>query len=199
MPTIVVWVGDSQTGKFALWQSTTVADPRAKSIKISKTSVFDEGSLPKLQDMARNWTGTPRVPILKNHPLGPSRVRDVRNAAWEYFSNWRELGSYSPRFGQVDITLKAWRHLTRASSSQREIIHKLSLLICAKELIEKTSRSTLFRSGRDQRNELHLLRGICSKRYREDILVEVILEASMDSQQTASTKLYSIHERRRPW
>lgn len=196
--TIIVWMTDNQPDRYALWQSTTVANPRTKTIKITKRSVFDPRNLPKLLELARNWTGRPNVPMLKSRPLGLTCVRDVCNAAWKYYSGWRHLGSHSPKFGRVDVTLKAWRHITRVSSPQQEIIHKLSLLPCAKELIERTNKSTIFWKINAEK-ELYLLKGLCSTRYREDILVEVILEVSKINGKIVSTKLYSVHERRGPW
>lgn len=83
IPAIVIWVSDDQPDRYALWQAATVADPRARSIKIPKKSVFDLNVLAKLLELSRNWTGRPHVPILKSSPLGLTRVRDVRSDAWE--------------------------------------------------------------------------------------------------------------------
>jgi hypothetical protein len=154
-----------------------------------------------------------------------TRVSEVKAQAWAFYSIWRREGSLSPRFGKVDITLKGWRHMVRVSRSQAEVCHKLSLLRCAKELIEKATQSVKLRqldrpevvddprsvrrnsatasmretSGGSTERELHLLRGRRLQPFRPAIAIEVVLEVTISQQDPGavlSTTFYSVYERR---
>ena len=139
--------------------------------------------------------------------LFPHRVSDVKKQAWRFYSEWRREGSISPRFGKVEITLKAWRHIASRSRPQSEVCHKLSLLPCARELINLTHESVMVRTiverpviwhgaVRQISTELHALRAPRESRFQADINVEVILEVTKEYGAVIGTKFLSVCERR---
>lgn len=143
---------------------------------------------------------------LKSLPLVFTKVRDIKAQAWVFYSEWKVKGSSSPRFGMVNVTVKGWRHLTQGSRPQVEVCHKLTLLRCAKEIVEKSWDSTLVRTlgpykdeiGRTITRELHALRGQSRQRFRAGIWVYVILEVKklVTDGSVVSTSFYSVYERR---
>lgn len=225
IPVILVWVSSDGSKRFALWGNAKLAKLASRTLKISKKSLFNQEARPKLLELARIGAGSPTIPRLTKPPLFPTRVSEVKKRAWKFYSEWREQGSNSPIFGKVDITLKGWRHITRVSSSQREVIHKLSLLPCARELIDTCTQSLFLRKIEDQvmdyttelhspsrlislgkalelwargkrKREFHALRGLYRSRFQADVMVEVILEVTKVNERVMTTKLYSIHEKR---
>ncbi len=145
-----------------------------------------------------------------------TKVSQVKPQAWAFYSKWREEGSQSPLFGKVDITLKGWRHVVRVSRSQAEVCHKLSLLRCAKELVEKATQSVKLRDldrrvgsswsealknavgvtpqrirstdhlGRPVERELHVIHGRSLPPFRPPIEIEVVLLVARPQQDTRS-------------
>lgn len=135
-------------------------------------------------------------------PLFPIRLSDVKGEAWEYFSIWRRDRCWSPVFGEVKITRRAWKHMTRVSRPQREACHKLSLLPCARELIQKARSARRVRvlvnprrPSRIQR-ELYVLRGPHKSPFQADIKVEVVIEVAREPDGRQTATLLSVLERR---
>ncbi|MCP4110983.1 MAG: TIR domain-containing protein [Desulfobacteraceae bacterium] len=199
MPTILVWVSDDPERQSALWIDVQKAKLNSSELKISDKFWFGSRSkcLTKWIELARRHAGNPNITVLKSHSLFPAKVSEVKGQAWEFYSAWREQGSYSPVFGQINITLKGWRHITRISSNQREVAYKLTLLPFAKELIEKATESYLLRNSRSYKEdrELYAIRGLHQSTFRAKLIVEVILEVVMSNTKGKKATLYSINER----
>lgn len=218
-PVIIVWVSDDLPSKrYALWEDASRANPSANQIRLSKKSFLDDKAFPALLELARNQAGFPSIPLLGERPLFPVCVRSIKHSARHYFRLWQKEGSYSPKFGRVQITLRSWRHITRTSVPQQDVCHKLALLPLARETLEKSNRSYFLRLlnsdwhpsrtkqtkdvsrsdlwFNDLRRELHSVRGVYRTKYRKDILIEVVLEVIKVSGRTICVRLYGIHERK---
>jgi len=126
------------------------------------------------------------------------KVSDVKKMAWEFYSNWRQKGSTSPKFGKVDISLKGWRHITRVSNSQKSIIHKLNLLPCAKQLLETSKFSNFLRKSEYYLpgKELHCIWGLYETKYQPDIIVEVVLEITKYNMNNRKVVFYGVCEKK---
>jgi hypothetical protein len=180
---------------------------RAKGVEIIRYEEHRElrGFFSELLDLSESkYPGT----RLKSLPLVLAKVKDVKKQAWNFYSAWKVKGSYSPRFRkEVSVTVKGWRHLTRGSRPQAEVCHKLTLLRCAKEVIERSGESTLVRTlqpcndenGRPIKRELHALRGQSLQRFRADIWVYVVLEVKKLAKDgsVVNVSFYSVYEKRK--
>jgi hypothetical protein len=143
---------------------------------------------------------------LVTHPLVFTKVKDIKAEAWAFYAQWKSEGSRSPKFGKIRVTVKGWRHVTRGSRPQAEVCHKLTLLPCAREIVEKAMDSVLVRkldSGTDElgraiERELHVVRGRHVQRFRADMRVDAVLEVTrlVKDQKTTCVKFYSVYERR---
>ena len=209
-PTIAVWVNleNDSAKQHALWADAKLARLGATRLKLYRKNLFDEAALPKLLDIARKNAGRPDIARLSSATLSPTTFADVKQQAWGFYSQWRSDGSVSPKFGKVYVTLKGWRHINRPSSSLPAIIHKLSLLQMARELLETSNQSRFLRRieqrGEDGElvgdrsiiKELHSVYGLHQSSYQADIIVEVVLEVTKISGYPYLTKLYGVHEKR---
>ncbi len=196
LPVIVVWISENHD---PLWTNTKFVKLGSRKIKISKKTVFGtDKCIKELLNIVNRFSGNPDIQKLTQHALFPKQVSDIKNVAWQFYAEWRNDGSHSPVFGKVEITLKGWRHITRVSLSQHAIIHKLTLLPCAKELIETATESHFLRRIGENISlkELHALRGLYQPKFKTNVLVEVVLEVMKRGNRVISTKLYSIQEKR---
>jgi hypothetical protein len=144
---------------------------------------------------------------LKTVPFAFTKVSDVKAQAWEFYSNWKQGTTYSPALKRnVAVTVKGWKHVTRRSRPQPEVCHKLSLLPCAREVIETCREAVLVRklvpyvdaSGRLVLRDLHVLRGRSQQPFRADIWVFVVIELKtfVDEDSVLGASFYSVYERR---
>jgi hypothetical protein len=209
-PTIAVWVDldDDSAEKCVLWADAKLARLGATKLRLYRKNLFNETALPKLLDIARKHAGRPDIARLRSAALFSITLAEVKQQAWEFYSQWRSDGSVSPTFGRVNITLRGWRHLTRPSSSIPAIIHKLSLLRMARELLETSHQSRFLRRIEPSRNagelvgdpsitkELHSVYGLHQSSYQADIIVEVVLEVTKINGWPCLTKFYGVHEKR---
>ena len=151
----------------------------------------------ELLELAEGRRPSPTV-RLSTSPLSTLLVRNAKDAAWESYRAWKhdvEAGrSLSPALGRINVTLKAWRHITRVRVPQREICHRLSLLPCAREVVEKAPTYRIVR--RLGRRVLISLEGVYRSPYQADVLVEVIVEQLRSKRDGTTNTLLSVHERR---
>lgn len=195
VPVIIVWVDGVRPSRTALWGNALRAKKSGR-LRISSRATFDCTSVGDLLKLALAHAGRPQVPRLNESPICLANVRDVKKKAREYFRCWREAGSVSPVFGRVRITLKAWRHMTRASLSQRAIVHRLALLSCAKAAIETAVESQFLRKL-ENGTELRAVRGVFKEAFRSDVCVEVVIQAKRHGRNGfANATLYSVLERK---
>ena len=224
IPVIIIWVSDDPpTKRYALWTEAARARPGANQIKISKRALLDAKAFPQLLEVARTHAGFPSIPKLCGSPLFPVNVSSIKGTSRNFYTRWQHEGSVSPIFGKVDVSLKAWRHITRRSSPQRDVCHKLSLLRFAREIVEISTKSRFLRLldedrklvrehhaaqedpplvysypvKRKLRRELHAVCGLYCSRYRTDMTVEVVLEVLKIDNHIVKTKLYGVHEKRK--
>lgn len=197
VPTIVVWVDNPTDPRHVLWGNAQLARPGSGELKLRRGSAFDSAAVPRLLNIARLHAGKPNITRLSIKPLLPASVGEAKKAAWPVFREWCRDGSLSPRFGRVEVTRRCWRHVTRVTCSPAAVVHKLSLLPSAREVVERGSRSHHLRDlSADGSKQLHAVRGIVHTPYRANILVEVVLEVTMRRGQVDATKLFALHERR---
>jgi hypothetical protein len=200
-PVVVVWV-DGQNADSAKWTAYWASATRASAsvIKIPCKSTLDAHSRTKIEDVVRAHAG--RAPQISSAPLFPAKTSEVKVAAWDFFQKWRREGSLSPLFGKIDLTRRAWRHITRVSRPQREVAHKLSLLPCAKAILESASRSE-FRRKIETATELieyHSVNGVYKAFYRRDAHIEVIVELvrpKISPSKEPQVRFFSVYERNR--
>jgi hypothetical protein len=198
-PTFVVWVDNRSGSNDRVWTAywATATNARGNTLKIRKTSRLDMGALRRLERTVRQYRGRHGV-VVTSEPLFPARVSDIKWSAWEYFKNWKQRGTLSPFFGAVAVTMRSWRHLTRVSRPQREVIHKLSLLPCAREIIEKVSVPEFRRSisGPHGQRKLYALSGRHEPRYRGSLAIEVIIEVFSHRNAPKRVNFLSVYEKR---
>jgi hypothetical protein len=183
-----------------MWVSASEIELRSGRVKLRRSHIFDKNARPRIEELAREYAGRPSIPVLQSRPL-TTTLQEAKEEAWKFYRDWRGIGSFSPRYGYVGVTLRAWRHLTKASSPADMIIHRLSLLPCAKELIELSSKGALVRvtSPDGPRTELQSVRGVVRPKFRAAIVVEVVLEVRFPCERYRATKLYSVYERGKLW
>jgi SIR2-like domain len=131
-------------------------------------------------------------------------LSDVKNRAWDFYCGWRREASggnfHCPALGRVHITLKGWRHIKRhvkgTRTPQREVAHRLSLLPCAKEVLQKATNArpvrTLF-----GRRKLLCVQGVHTSRHEADIIVNVIVEQYQSKFGEPRHTFLSVYEERR--
>jgi hypothetical protein len=144
---------------------------------------------------------------LKSQPLALTKVADIKAQAWEFYSKWKQAGSYCPALKMnVSVTVKGWKHVTRGSRPQPEVCHKLALLPCAQEVIETCPEAVPVRTlepifetrQRVVLRDLYALRGRSPQRFRSDIWVYVVIEVKrryLDNS-ILNASFYSVYERR---
>lgn len=198
LPVIIVWVNLDRNGSIAqvLWRNANRANTRSGQIRIPTGAVFGSKTTTRNLKNLTAHTWKPKLISLKKQMLFPQKVAEVRKQAWEYYRQWRIDGARSPLFERVEITLKAWRHMTRRSLSQRAVIHKLSLLPFARELIETSERSKCVRKLAGSSREFHSLMGIYRSKHQADATIEVILEVEPTYRGIQKVRFLSVLERR---
>lgn len=211
VPVIVVWVDDRKETLEAFWEEARRcrAGPKGgKTLKLPKASRLSLRARERLLKVAGVDSGRNVTKLKKSHPL-PNRVKDFKPFARAFFEEWRRTGSDSPVFHHVDVPLDAWRHLTRVTRSPEEINHKLSLLPCAREILERTPESTLLRelptsvwrprtcppSNNPIRRELRSVSGIHRVSYRSEARIEVVVEVARIGKRILGARLRSVRER----
>jgi hypothetical protein len=200
----VVWVdaapGTDESSWVAYWETAHMA--RRTSIRIRKTHRLDERALIPIAALVRAHAGRADGARIASHPLFPARASEVKPAAWRFFCQWRREGSVSSLFGDVAITRRAWRHLTRVARPQREVAHKLSLLPCAREIIESTKHAEFRRRIAEGGAiiDYYAVSGVYKAVYRRDLLVEAIIEVVRSAnakRRQGQARFLSVYERRR--
>src|SRR4030042_4967173 len=73
-----------------------------------------------------------------------SKIRKVKQDAWEFYDLWRKAGSYSPAFKKkIRISLLGWRHITGATGAKKrtfsDTYRRLKLLPYARRIIETST------------------------------------------------------------
>jgi len=198
-PTIVVWVPGEEESPKAYWRNAQYAKIRASGVKLKASNKFDKAAFAPLLRLAREHAGILTAPLLSSMPLFGTKVRDVKEVAWQFYQEWRNEGARNPLLKKIRITRKGWRHLTRAELPQSLICHKLSLLPCAKEIIA-TSRQLRFmrkftRNGRDI--VIVRLTGALKERHRVIAIIDVVVEKEFCiGSPRAEYTFLSVYERR---
>jgi hypothetical protein len=199
IPTIVVWVEDPDISPTRmLWGDARKAKRKSGKLKVSTRAEFGRSALSDIVEMAKIHAGRPSIPRLTGKPLFPTKVTEVRESARTFYNSWRAERTVSPAFGRVDVTLKGWRHLTRNTSAQIDIAHRVALLPFAREILKTASRSQFVRklkSGRE-RSELHVLSGLYRPNYGADAIVEVVVEVDKRGRRIKKATFHSVYERR---
>lgn len=212
VPVIVVWVDDRKDALEAFWaeaKRSRVGTKGGKTLKIPKAYRLTPRARERLLKIAGADSGR-NITKLKSHPL-PNRVKEFKPLARAFFDEWRREGSWSPSklLNHVDVPLDAWRHLTKVSRSPQDVIHRLSLLPCAREILERTPDSTFMRdlptsgwtprgcsnAGNGIRRELRSVSGIRRVSHRSDALIEVVVEVARIGKHTLGARLRSVRER----
>jgi hypothetical protein len=196
LPVILVWVLDPDIQTPPLWCIASKIRLGSGRVRIRRSHVFDSDARAKLRDIASHAAGRPDIPLLHGPMLG-NYFDEAKTGARKFYDTWRAKGSVSPKYGHVGVTLKGWRHITRHSASKNAILHKLSLLPCAKELIEVCESGLRVRVLREvgPRIELHMVRGLIRVPYRRDILLAAMLELRTTHDGRKRAKFYSLYER----
>jgi hypothetical protein len=200
-PVVLIWVdpvSDDWRDWRAYWGDARLGKPNAGQFAIRDWSVLDDGSLQRLRELARIGAGRPSIAPLRGPLLPVADLPDVRRQALEAYRDWCLTGAWSPKFGPIEIKLKAWRHITRTGQSRHALLHRLSLLPLARYVLQTASRSYFLRALPDHRGrwELHAVRGLYRPQYRADMLVEVVIKVQRKGNRMVNAELYSLHERR---
>lgn len=198
VPVVLVWVKQDELGvvDYALWTPVARRSGRTTSVHIRKSARLDASSVPRLLELARAHAGRATVPDIKVEPLVPT-LKITKQRAWSFFKRWRVTGSESPVFGHVKLSRETWRHITRRGLSRSSIIHRLSLLPCARELVESAARGTFLREldrKAHVRIELVAVRGTVRLPFRRAIALEVVLRVRRSKAHVFEVVLHSIHE-----
>jgi Domain of unknown function (DUF4365) len=198
-PTIVVWVPGDEDKFEAYWRNAQYAKVLVNGVKLKTSNKFDKAAFPHLLKLAREHAGILSAPLLDSTPLFPKKVRDVKDVAWRFYTEWRKEGSRNPLLKDIKITLKGWRHLTRAELSQPIICHKLSLLPCAKEIVATSKELRYMRRFRREGKEVCMVRitGALKQRHRVAAIIDVVVEKEMAvGSSRAEYTFLSVSERR---
>ncbi|CAN5367315.1 DUF4365 domain-containing protein [soil metagenome] len=197
-PTIVVWVPSDEEKLEAYWRNAQYAKIRANGVKLKTSNKFDKTAFSHLLRLAREHAGISAAPLLESRPLFPKKVREVKGAAWSFYSSWRKEGARNPLLKDIRITLKGWRHITRATLPQPMICHKLSLLSCAKEIVATSQEVRYMRQFQRDGKDICLVRitGALKERHRVTAVVDVVVEKEMAPQSNkAKYTFLSVYER----
>ena len=198
VPVVLIWVKQDELGvvDYALWAPVARRIGRATSVHIRKSARLDAKSVPRLLELARAHAGRATVPAIAAEPL-MSSLKMAKRRAWSFFKRWRLTGSESPAFGHVKLSRETWRHVTRRGLSRAGIIHRMSLLPCARELVESAARGTFLREldrKAHVRTELLEVRGTVRLPFRRPIALEVVLRVRRSKARIFEVVLHSIHE-----
>ncbi len=136
----------------------------------------------QLRDLRERLRPDPRLRVsassLQFRP--PLRVKDVKGKAWEFYKRWHAEGSNARALGdaRVNVTVKGWRHLTRADLPAQEVCRRLSLLPLARAIVERAPAVVRDDLRVDGRRRLLSLQGTHRSGYgrRSAAVVEVIIE-----------------------
>jgi len=197
IPVIVVWDEEpTSIDARVLWTHALHAKRNARRLKVRLKATFGRGARRRLLSIARDHAGHPEIASLgARPPLFPSRVSEVKAKAWDFYTRWRREGSTSRALGPVAVTLKGWRHMTQPSYSQLSIVHKLGLLACAREVIEKGGHTRFLREiGGPSHRKLWAVVGISRPPHQAPIIIETVLE-ELSIGDRRVVRFYSVHER----
>ena len=135
------------------------------------------------------------LPIIKDKPLLKLTVGMAKSTARNFYNLWKSEGCLSEAYGEVLITSHAWKHITSHSRTQRDILSKLDLLSCAREILTHFDKRDVLRiietPGRPRR-VLYQQRAVIRWPLRSDFEVVVVTEKT-DGQ---PYRFYSVFERR---
>jgi hypothetical protein len=203
IPVIIIWVNPDgkDTSNNALWRSAHLASSRSGRLRIPEKAVLSSKGTARNFKTLMTDAWKPNLVRLNHQTLFPNKVREIKDQAWDYYRQWRDQGSTSPVFQNVEITLKGWRHMTRQSLPQKAVIHKLSLLRLARELIETSQKSKCVRvlnnpEGDGRKRELHSLKGVSMSKHQADVEIEVILEVEKLFGRIRRVSFLSVKERK---
>lgn len=73
-----------------------------------------------------------------------SKMKKVKQEAWEFYDSWRKVKSYSPALqSEVRISLLGWRHISGATRAKKRTYsdthRRFKLLPYAKQIIETST------------------------------------------------------------
>ncbi|MBI2596435.1 hypothetical protein HYW46_06940 [Candidatus Daviesbacteria bacterium] len=73
-----------------------------------------------------------------------SKLKKVKQEAWEFYNSWRKVKSYSPALqSEVRISLLGWRHISGATGAKKRTYsdthRRFKLLPYAKQIIETST------------------------------------------------------------
>lgn len=73
-----------------------------------------------------------------------SKLKKVKQEAWEFYDSWRKVKSYSPALqSEVRISLLGWRHISGATGAKKrtynDTYRRFKLLPYAKQIIEAST------------------------------------------------------------
>lgn len=71
-------------------------------------------------------------------------LKKVKQEAWEFYSSWRKVKSYSPALqSEVRISLLGWRHISGATGAKKrrysDTYRRFKLLPYAKQIVETST------------------------------------------------------------
>lgn len=198
-PTIVVWVPGEVDRPEAYWRNAQFAKIGASGVKLKASNKFNKTAFAPLLRMAREHAGILAAPLLLSLPLFRTKVRDVKEVARNFYDGWRQEGARNPLLKNIKVTLKGWRHLTRAELPQSLICHKLSLLPCAKEIVATSRQLRYLRKFTRNGNKVAIVRltGALKERHRVITVIDVVLEKEFPvGSRRAEYTFLSVYERR---
>jgi hypothetical protein len=196
VPVILIWVKE-EAGRpaYALWADTRTARTNRSSLRMRRSSQLDASCAEGLLQLARAHAGRSSNVVLATVPATP--LRALKQQMWEFFREWRSSGAISPVLGSVLITRHVWRHITRAELSPSAVAHRLSLLPCAREVIDRVGEFKFLRLIKTVKNiriEFVALRARVAPSYRRATDIEVIVQIARRRKRILSARLYSVHE-----
>lgn len=161
------------------------ASPRVRQ-RFLRSNVFGRTNRKELLALARDAHCAGGFPIatLRRYELPPEwDLRrqllghgSLKQLARSFYREWSREGVYSPVFGQVEVTGRGWRHLTRPRLGPVAVAQRLLLLPAARLMLERAATSHVLRRDAAGGRTLHRQVAVVTTAGPREAAVAVVVE-----------------------
>lgn len=78
--------------------------------------------------------------------------KSLKQAAWEFYHQWRCVGATNPELGSVIVNRTGWSHMTRVERPVPRVLASFELLPAAARIVSTVKNWRVLRRGKKERN-----------------------------------------------
>lgn len=186
-PVVVAFYDENSRNTF--WGSVAMDASTALPVP----NIFDQFSARKIARVADHWHqdypkhADPRAPGVT--------IAVAKSAVQRFYRQLRTTGVHSPAYGNVEFTLRGWRHMTRQHKERDKVVRSLDLLGAAVKILSEEPSIHLCRKA-DNGHRLYRQTARVTHPHRADAIVSVICEKIDDARPYQFLSVYEHGDRR---